>query len=79
MTVTTGRPVDANECLRDAIQERNVIDREKQSSTARSNQLNDPQAPVAPKNRRGQQLGKPAPHAERLLATASPRGSGGCG
>ena len=34
---------------------------EKQSSTDRSNQLIDPQAPVALKNRRGQQPGKPAP------------------
>ena len=34
---------------------------EKQSSSDRSNQLIDPQAPVAPKNRRGQQPGKPAP------------------
>ena len=34
---------------------------EKQSSTDRSNQLIDPQALVAPKNRRGQQPGKPAP------------------
>ena len=34
---------------------------EKQSSTDRSNELTDPDAPVAPKNRRGQQPGKPAP------------------
>jgi len=34
---------------------------EKQSSTDRSNQLIDPQAPVALKNRRGQQPSKPAP------------------
>jgi len=34
---------------------------EKQSSTDRSNQLSDPQAPAAPKKRRGQQPGKPAP------------------
>ena len=34
---------------------------EKQSSTDRSNQLIDPQAPVVSKNRRGQQPGKPAP------------------
>jgi len=34
---------------------------EKQWSTDRSNELTDPDAPVAPKNRRGQQPGKPAP------------------
>jgi len=34
---------------------------EKQSSSDQSNQLIDPQAPVAPKNGRGQQPGKPAP------------------
>ena len=34
---------------------------EKQSSTDRSNQLSDPQSPVLPKKRRGQQPGKPAP------------------
>jgi transposase len=34
---------------------------EKQSSTDRSNQLSDPQTPVSPKKRRGQQPGKPAP------------------
>ncbi|MEO8271865.1 MAG: IS66 family transposase, partial [Aureliella sp.] len=34
---------------------------EKSSSTDRSNELVDPQQPTSPKNKRGQQLGRPAP------------------
>ena len=52
---------EANAEIRQLKAERFGKQSEKSSSTDRSNELVDPQQPASPKNKRGQQRGRPAP------------------